>query len=589
MAIIIPSKDIYEINNQKVVDNEVDNVEVGAKNVVQDNHYSETVYNENVEEGFYSDSEIVISTNHDLFASIIPQTNQRMPFYACSVCANAQYYLNKTIYIPFVIDNTHILNGILTGVDKNGNTNISYSCSGKIINGRTSTGITVIIQANTYIVENAISVFAPPSIEEGYIVETEEDGAYTIPNEETNNYSDSNYTVETKITIARKDNLSSVKAEKVIIDSKEYLKVDLTGILCGIRIIKSSGEGTAFPTENYKPLIGTGTLSGSVSNTTYVQYIPKQVSITIYGNTLGINLEDETVKIGDGQHVYSFSGNELMQTSNKKTTLCMVSVGDFIRSNGEDFSVYSVTQSYPAIHSGDVLIYNGEKAYCISTSPAQISVQNNGEWAKMSNVHISFTSYKEEGSQIENYYKNVISQWQNGKEIATIKCGMVDYYQSAKQTNSIQVYKVGNISSKRCSISGTLTSAMPNKNSLIGVYMTISGNTYKMYNISLANNNTDITGEIDLSYRDVPLQQHELSYEYMDTTPAISVKETGLPMTINIGDTVIPYIKGADGSDKPMSYYMDRTTPKEFLVIGKGITADGEILQELTLQEVTQN
>ena len=46
MAIKIPSKDIYEINNQKVVDNEIDNIEIQQKNFNTKKEYSVLVYKE---------------------------------------------------------------------------------------------------------------------------------------------------------------------------------------------------------------------------------------------------------------------------------------------------------------------------------------------------------------------------------------------------------------------------------------------------------------------------------------------------------------------------------------------------------------
>lgn len=501
MAIIIPSKNIYEITNQKVIDNEVDKIEVSAKNAVPDNHYSETVYNENVEEGFYDNIVNVIDTNHDLYAQVIPFDNPRMPFYACSVCANAQYYLSKTIYIPFVIDNTHILNGILTGVDKNGNTNISYSCSGRIINGHTTSSITVIMRADGYRLNAGSSAYLPPLTEEGYIIETEEENTYNIPTEETNNYSDSDYTVNTKISIDRKDNVATVEAQKVTINGKEYLQIDLKDILCGIRIIKTNGSGIAFPDETYVPSLGTGNLVGRVTNNTYIQYIPKQVSITIYGNTIGIDLQDNTVEIGSGQHVYSFDGNELMQTSNTPS--------------------------------------------------------------------------------IDSKYNKVIKQWKNGKEVATIKCGIDEYWENKEEEITITVKSIlpYSVIYKRIEF----TSDTPLRDGAnFSNHATKLKDAIDIYEISRKENGT-YSGFV-LS-DETPI----INKEYIGTTnwKLVIDPQTGMrPLTFQIGDMVIPYIMGADGNDKPMSFYSDKT-PKWFKVIGKGIIADGQIMQELTLQEMS--
>ena len=483
MAIIIPSKNIYGINNQKVVDNEVDNIEVSAKRIEETKDYSVNVYNNDFD---------VVTYQHGAETSDIHEE------YRLHTQAPTSYCAVSGVFKPFYVDidvvvnkqiGNKIITQIKTGEDKTDETaNIKYStaCIKK----------SAPISATYNTSESGRHDPSFANIQYTYPDDGEE-GVFNLPKTITvqHNYSDISLS-EITVNLNDETNLKDIGRTIKITETNDYFSFRCH-LLCGEEIYELKGDAVGPPT-NRSTASGTATI-----------YIPQKISLTVYGNTIGIDLQDETVKIGDGQHVYSFSGNELMQTSNDVT--------------------------------------------------------------------------------IEESYNEIIKNWRDGKECATIKCGMVDYYQSVKQENYITVYGVRNISLKKCSISGNVTYALPNKENLLSVYVTISGSKYKMYNISLANNNTVLTGEIDLSYRDVPLQQHELSYEYMETTPAISVKETGLPMTIHIGDIVIPYIKGADGNDKPMSYYMDKATPKEFLVIGKGITADGEILQELTLQEVTQN
>jgi hypothetical protein len=51
---------------------------------------------------------------------------------------------------------------------------------------------------------------------------------------------------------------------------------------------------------------------------TRTEYVAKRISITVYGNTIGIDLAKQTVIVGniDGNKPFSVDGNELMQTSN---------------------------------------------------------------------------------------------------------------------------------------------------------------------------------------------------------------------------------------------------------------------------------
>ena len=46
MAILIPSKNIYDKQNPKVRDNVIERIEVGAVEVVPDNEYETPVYNQ---------------------------------------------------------------------------------------------------------------------------------------------------------------------------------------------------------------------------------------------------------------------------------------------------------------------------------------------------------------------------------------------------------------------------------------------------------------------------------------------------------------------------------------------------------------
>jgi hypothetical protein len=48
---------------------------------------------------------------------------------------------------------------------------------------------------------------------------------------------------------------------------------------------------------------------------TYTEYNTEQLEITIYGNTIGIDLTDGTVDYGSGNKPHTLSGNELMQDS----------------------------------------------------------------------------------------------------------------------------------------------------------------------------------------------------------------------------------------------------------------------------------
>lgn len=68
---------------------------------------------------------------------------------------------------------------------------------------------------------------------------------------------------------------------------------------------------------------------------------------------------------------------------------------------------------------------------------------------------------------------------------------------------------------------------------------------------------------------------------------SIAIDNSTRKMSFKIGDKIIPMIFGADGNERPMSIYKDRS-PKVFKVIGIKKFYDGAVWQELTTQEVKQ-
>ena len=388
MAIIIPSKNIYEINNQKVVDNEVDNIEVSAKRIEETKDFSVNVYNNDFD---------VVTYQHGAETSDIHEEYRPHTHAPTSYCAVSGVF--KPFYVDIdVVVNKQIGNKIITqiktGEDKTDETaNIKYTtaCIKK----------SAPISARYHTSESGRHDPSFTNIQYTYLDDGEE-GVFNLPKTITvqHNYSDISLS-EITVNLNDETNLKDIGGTIKITETNDYFSFTCH-LLCGEEIYELKGDAVGPPT-NRSTASGTATI-----------YIPQKISLTVYGNTIGIDLQDETVKIGDGQHVYSFSGNELMQTSNTLS--------------------------------------------------------------------------------IENKYNVVLREWENGKEIATIKCAVDKYGDSIDPSTS--------------------------------------------------------------------------------------------NMTFHIGDTVIPYIMGADGNDKPMSLYVDKT-PKEFVVIGKGIIADGQIMQELTLQEQT--
>lgn len=371
MSIIqIHSKDIYDIDNQKVIDNAIDKINIfNAKKVVQDNHYNEPVYNGKILGNFTLDSEPLNDREVKLFNTVVNINNPVIYFYGSYVYADNQYYVSKVVNIPLQYDLTHKIASLLLGTNKDGTKNINYVCYGKVIKGTTNSSIGIAANTNGVAVQSWSS-FAIPPINNGYYKKEERLGSYFMPTEYSKTTTNDDYTISVTahIDIPTKDNLGTVTASKVTIDGQDYLQLDLQNILCGIRITEMGGRGTALPLATNKTA-----LSGTISGGTYTEYIPSQVNITVYGNTIGIDLQNETITIGDGQNIMRYDGNELMQITNspsiqetyqkiidnwkhgKEVAELRLGISDFYDEN-DKLCISPYQKGYPMlIHIGDLV------------------------------------------------------------------------------------------------------------------------------------------------------------------------------------------------------------------------------------------
>lgn len=353
-VILIPSRCIYSIDNQKVIDNQVDKVEVEQKDpqIVND---SENVYNEKVEcQAVWAESQ---SQSNHMEKDVMLGGEIIMSLSAVAYVEVTPSYIMQKFTIPKTANNSAILR-IFTGEDENGYANIRYSLIGDITKGDLSGN--VIGSVGNTISYKSVNVNNPNNI-------TVTTGAsYTLtPNfDYTANYENVKEGQKVSTTINFKLYDSSTILTATATENDNDFTINLT-ILNGL-IIKKLEGGTTF--EGYYGETQTVNLNG-----TYEKYQPTQVNISFYGNTIKLDLEKETFTIGNGNHTMSFNGNELMQTTNTPT--------------------------------------------------------------------------------IEDMYRQVIGQYKNGKEVATIRCGIENYYDSdeniviskSRKNNLPMTFHIGDI------------------------------------------------------------------------------------------------------------------------------------------------
>jgi hypothetical protein len=564
MAIRIPSKNIYgSPQNPKVRDNVIERIEVGAVEVVPDNEYETPVYSENF---FVTQNLIEKNTlNREIVGEIIT-TGADIGINAIWV-ANAeisnQKILNKTITIPKIKENKWI-----SSLKKGSNQQIKYTVYGNVQEGNCLQRISWAIPdglLNNPIKPNFTKV---------------EDIVFTpFTNENTgltfDYYSDiiSSYKGTPHSTFNEREISATLKPNnisKVISFQENENEVVISiDIMAAITVSKLGGS-------SYKEGVnGTVILSG-----VYEKYIPTEIEITVYGNTIGIDLTEKTVYINGetAKKVHSIDGNELMQTSNYYETFVNpieVQMGGELSSD-IDFSKFELYSSKNLI-VGQLLYYENEKAEIVELpeetgDPYKIKVKTNGQWANASGLTITVHS-KEINSTINKNYQHLVDIYKNGKETATIRCSISNYKEEGLNAKVVR-YDIHEDNTIYCVLDVFNSEIAEN---LVDFY--IYSNGVKGYVADCDETTIFVT-----FYGIVGnIESGEIKIEFYP----IAIDGT-TSMCFSIGDEVIPMVYGADGQDHPMSIYLDGTA-KVFQVLGSKIYYDGAVWQELSLQEVDKS
>ena len=187
---------------------------------------------------------------------------------------------------------------------------------------------------------------------------------------------------------------------------------------------------------------------------------------------------------------------------------------------------------------------------------------------------------------IENAFAKTLDEYANGKETATISCTIDNYYfyDETKQNGKGDLAVTINQNKVQLDNNfATINITQPS-----GLYeMQVSIETplkHDLYVEVIYGNQVEINKTFVIkagkTYSSI-LKVGNMS----PTKREIVSTYYKIPMLFKMYDKVIPMVYGADGVDRPMSFYQDGS-PKVFQVLGSNIFYDGEPLQELSLQEV---
>lgn len=577
MVIKIPSKHIYQKENAKVIDNQIGKIGLTPKtpSLIND---TQNVYNESIEDGF------------------VQQQRQSNTIYdgsrfggswdwAISWVQITPTYIIKTFTIPKKYANTSILR-ILTGLESNDQTHIKCSFMGTRTKGYANAQGFVTFQGVVPTgVSNSIVAVDIPNSNIGRVATTVDEGVrYSFTNDDltltdtVDNYDlataySQRKTATASITLYSSDNVASATVKE---NSNNY-EISLT-ILCGLMKI-TLGSAAANNSSVDKGIVQIPFRG------TYEAYTPLKVDVSFYGDTISLNLEDNSIVVGSNDSPLSLDSNELTQFTGREVNITLTN--EVIRTSPvmPDVKIYKTYVNSGDLSNLDTIWYNGSVCTVTDINDGYVGVSVYPATTEVGNQLIAMKgkeafnvyAYKSANNQkfLDRYY-GIVKQWENGKETATIRCAIADYY--TFEFNALIDIWLLDEQTNECRFTvvdegdgiSTLNVGDVLKPSGGELVVTVADPEQNEYEAIITHNQG--------------LEQEEVGARVYPRAQVSAKREYGVPMTFHIGDIVIPYTFGANGQDKPLSLNKDGTA-KEFEVHGKKIIYDGAIWQELYLQE----
>jgi hypothetical protein len=194
-------------------------------------------------------------------------------------------------------------------------------------------------------------------------------------------------------------------------------------------------------------------------------------------------------------------------------------------------------------------------------------------------------------NDVENIAYQLIGDYANGKEVATILCEVGEYNFARKGKSESATYNVISQWKEQDKLFIPVSQVDVYENDR--VYNVISVNLGYEFPVDLtvavpirARNSDDSATfyvTIKAHSTDGTLQTMLMGKWQVDSDDYVTASYNK-KRVFSIGDSVCPMSRGADGKEKPISTYSDGT-PKIFFVAATKIYYDGAVWQELTLTE----
>lgn len=314
MAIIIPSKNIYDMNNPKIRDNVIDNVSVEQTVVSPSNDYETPIYNEKFDDATLLDTD---KQNWGVNRKTSDDGGSYGYWLAYSKIININYY-NITFQIPKIYNNLFI-DKVFVGYDIEGGQEqikvprIKYTVYfekqefSSDMSATFNQGTEEIYSFGDISKTNETEAISGHSSNFDFI--TEYEYAYT-PTYGEGIFTGSPSNPNKVVLEIPSESFGNILDESILDDTNnDYYTISNLRILGGYeQSLLGSWDGGTIGYPETKQITFEGTTT---------KYTAKQLEITIYGNTVGIDLTDGTVTYGSGNKPYTMNGNELLQDSAK--------------------------------------------------------------------------------------------------------------------------------------------------------------------------------------------------------------------------------------------------------------------------------
>jgi hypothetical protein len=308
MAIIIPSKNIYQIDNPKIKDNAIDKVTVGTTVVNEHNEYNTTVYryvdnSSSLKKGFED-------WNNSATVNVRLGLDAYVHYAGVAVGIRPCYASNRTVYINRIIGNSYI-SELLLGRNENGYANINYRVVYNHYVGTAQITVTQYAMGgdnSDFVKDVRLTYSGDFSTSDGQLPQLtiEKSVEYKHQNSE-NIIAKANKTIQDKTTLLNDDIITYIDDTSI--------QCLIKTILCGVETYYASQTGNmsqsmwgGAPETTTRDLILTGECE---------KYEPVEIQITFNGNTIGINLTDGTISFGSGNKPFSLDKNEILQETAK--------------------------------------------------------------------------------------------------------------------------------------------------------------------------------------------------------------------------------------------------------------------------------